>query len=116
MDGVQDLIIQSEMDIITARMHVRGMAGALGMDLANQARISLAASSLAHALELGSMRQGRMTMDYVHEGERTAVRVICVTTDEAPQPLSEIRWMVDEMKIETLASGELQVTLVKWAA
>jgi serine/threonine-protein kinase RsbT len=114
----QTLIIRGEYDIITARLLVRRLARAKGFDIADQARIALASSSLAYSLGLG-MRQGQVTIDSLNDGARTGVRVVCTeaggaTRDLAPEALDSVRFMVDELTIETLPGDDLQITLVKW--
>jgi serine/threonine-protein kinase RsbT len=118
MGESQTLIIRGKHDIITARLLVRRLARAKGFDIADQARIALASSSLAHALGLG-MRRGQVTIDCLNDGARTGVRVVCTkadgaTRDLAPEALDVVRFMVDELTVETLPGDDLQVTLVKW--
>ncbi len=117
MNHSQTITVRSEVDVVIARMKVREMARELGMPLADQARISLATSSLAGALEMGKARHGQITMDCLRNGDRMGVRVICVKKEGAaytPGNLGDTRWMVDELIIETLPSLDMQVTLIKW--
>lgn len=117
----QTIAVRTDFDIITARMKVRKLARAMGLNTVDQACISLATSSLAQALELGEAHQGQIAMDGLGEGERTGVRVICTKTNAAKRDLSprafdEMKWMVDELTIETLPPNDIQVTLIKWLA
>jgi hypothetical protein len=127
MNESRTITIRSEVDVITARMHVREVARAAGMNLGDQARISLATSSLAHALGIGGRTQGQITIDRTSSGGRTGVRVVCVEKDGAldnltPGVFGDTRWMVDEMAIEALPSDDpqvargVQVTVIKWLA
>jgi hypothetical protein len=114
----QTLVIRDDLDIITARRQVRKLAGDKGLDIADQARISLAASSLAYTLGLGP-HKGQITVDCFSDGARTGVRVVCTKVAGAMGGLAleafdDMRLMVDEMTIEKLPGNDLRVTLVKW--
>lgn len=120
MDEEHSVTIKSEVDVITARMYVRDVARGLGMNLGDQARISLAASSLAHAIGLGKTHHGQITIHCMHEGDnaRAGVRVTCVRMGQPyvlePGRLGEARWMVDELTVEERPPDELRITVVKW--
>ncbi len=114
----QTISLSSEFDIVLLRMQVRDLARAVGMSLADQARVSLAASSLAKALELGASHPGQATIAGLSRASQTGVQVICA--DKHAQPgqktgsLEEVQWMVDELTLETLPSSIRQATLIKW--
>ena len=115
----QTITVDSESDVILARTQVRDLARALGMNLADQARVSLATSSLAKALGLGGMYRGQMTIESCCAGKRTGVRVVCAKNDDArydlaPGAFGETKWLVDELTLAPLPSNGLQVTLIKW--
>jgi len=114
------LTVTKETDIVLLRMQVRDLARALGLALGDQARISLAASSAAKAIGLGSTHHGQVTIDDCHRDERIGVRVICLDENGqaglTPNALGDARWMVDELTVETLPSQKVQVTLIKWRA
>lgn len=121
------ITINTPLDVVTARMEVRNLARAVGLNTSDQARISLATSSLAEALGIGGARRGRITIERLIGDKRSGVRVICTTTQSPPDSIdsdlqskvsgnSTWRWMVDELIVETPPSNELQVTLVKWMA
>jgi hypothetical protein len=106
-------------DIIVARMQVRELARAKGFSMVDQARISLAASSLAKALGLGRGHQGQIVVDCVSGERGTGVRVVCRTANGAgdgfsPEALGDTRWIVDELTVERLPSNGIQITAVKW--
>jgi hypothetical protein len=119
MDESQTLPVRNELDIIVARLQARRLARAKGFGIADQARIALASSSLAYALGLG-VHQGQITIDCLSDGARTGVRVVCTKTAGATNDLlllgalDEMRFMVDELAVETLPGNDLQVALVKW--
>lgn len=119
MNGTQIIEVASQSDIILARMRVRELARAQGLGMTDQARISLAASSLAKAMGLDDVHRGQMIVDRLTRDGSTGLRVACklgdVTLDDFPPGrFSDVRWMVDELTIEALPSNEVQVTLVKW--
>lgn len=98
---------------------MRKVARSSGFGIADQARISLAASSLAYALGLGQKNQGRIVIECLDERGRSGVRVICLKQNVSagelpPGALDETRFMVDEMSVEDLPPKDLQVTLIKW--
>jgi hypothetical protein len=121
MDERQKIEVQTDFDIITARMKVRKLARAMGLKTVDQACISLATSSLAKVLGLGEEHQGQIAMDCLGGEERTGVRVVCTkadaaTRDRSPRAFDDMRWMVDELTVETLPPNNVQVTLIKWLA
>ena len=58
MTDREPIAIQNELDIIEARMHVRKLAREAGLDLFDQARISLATSTMAIILGLEKSGNG----------------------------------------------------------
>lgn len=111
--------VRGEIDIIAARMRVRDQARLMGMDLADQSRISLATSSLAHALNIGEAYTGEIRIETIQNGRRTGLRVICARLAGAPgvedRVLGAARWMVDDLQVVHLPPDVLQITLIKWA-
>ncbi len=112
--------IRNNVDVILMRTEVRNVARNIGMDMMDQASISLAASSLAHALGLGCSREGQVTIEHVCEPERTGLRVICTNRQDGEnmalesKTLQDARWMVDELTVESLPTDMQKITLVKW--
>jgi hypothetical protein len=112
--------IQSAFDTITARVKVREFARKQGLDVTGQARISLAAYSLANASELLGKTPGRLTIHRLEMDERIGVRVACVISDlDSSQLVSEalenIKWLVDEFDVDTLSEKDVQVAVTQWA-
>ena len=120
MYTAQTISLGTESDIVLLRMQVRDLARTVGMGLADQARVSLAASSLAKALGLGTQHPGLATFIGLARNGQTGVRVICADkraqSDCATGSLEEVRWMVDELTLELLPSSIRQATLTKWRA
>jgi hypothetical protein len=116
----QTVTIRGGADIIKARMQVRELARDSGFSTIGQARISMATSSLAYELGLGRTHQGQIVMGRVENGGRAAgLKVVCVKrrgarSEYSSEQLDDVRLMVDQLTVEELPSGDLQVTLVKW--
>jgi len=107
-------------DIMAARAKVRELARRKGLGITEQARISLAASSMADVLGLGTQRQGQIAINSIVEEERTGVRVTCTATKDARQALTPAQLdvhqlLVDELTVETLPSDDVQITLIQWS-
>lgn len=114
------IAVRGEFDIIDARLKARKLATAKGFDIVDQARISLAASSLAKILGLGDDIPGRVTVSCLNADSRIGLQIICIKVASESNELDmgvfeDMRKMVDELKIEDLPSQDLQITLVKWA-
>jgi hypothetical protein len=119
MNETQMIQIFDDHDIIVARLRVREMARAKGFSMMDQARISLAASSLANAMGLTHANRGRIVIDCLDNERGTGIRVVCAKTcptsgDPSPMQLGDTRWMVDEFNVERLPSNGVRVTIVKW--
>jgi hypothetical protein len=120
MNESQTITVRGEPDIIIARLLVRRLARARGFDIADQARISLAASSLAYTLGLEGVHRGQITIECLSDGARTGIRVVYTQADGAmrdlnPEALDDVRLMVDELSVERLPGDDLQITLLKWS-
>jgi hypothetical protein len=119
MNESQTINVQSEFDVFMARMQVRKLARAVGFDITNQARVALATSSLARALRLGETHQGQVVIGYLDNGERSGLRVACTAINGAGAEagswaFTDVRWLVDELTVEEVPPGDLQVTVIKW--
>jgi hypothetical protein len=121
MKNLHRITINSESDVIRARMLTRQAAHDLGLPVIDQARISLATSSLAAALSLGKLTTGCIEIRLVNTPQRDCVEVVCTTENavDTPTTLAKLRtaeWrqMVDEMNISFLSNTDLQVTVTKW--
>lgn len=111
--------IQSELDIMRARLKAREVARDVGMSTVDQAQIALATSSVAYNLKMGGLHEGHIAIDQLREAGRVGVRVACVETGD-PTPLMthaaerEARWMVDEVEVEQLSWQTVRITMIKW--
>ncbi|MFL7791861.1 MAG: hypothetical protein AB8I69_06960 [Anaerolineae bacterium] len=120
MNDSYAIVVATVHDIMAARARVRELARQKGLGLTDQARISLATSSLADVLGLGTHRQGQIAINSVDEEERTGIRVICTAARDAKRALTSAQLdvhqlLVDELTIETLLSDDIQVTLTQWS-
>jgi len=112
--------IRNNVDVILMRTEVRNSARQIGMDMMDQASISLAASSLAHALGLGGAQDGQVSIERVTRNGRIGLQVVCVNPANsvelsmAARALQDARWMVDELSIEEISADTVKVTMIKW--
>jgi hypothetical protein len=121
MPKIHTIIVNNETDITLARMRVRDLARRQGLNIVDQARISLATSSLAHLLQLGNVQQGEISVECLSHGTRTGLQVVCTTANRArprieAMALDDIRLLVDELNTRAPSSGRLQIALIKWRA
>jgi hypothetical protein len=118
---VREILVSSEGDIIAARMETRLMAREVGMTTADQARVSLAASSLAHAMELGRGARGKIVLTRLN-GNRPGVQIVCTAPHREDLPVNSLfstgEWgmMVDELTVSILPNQDLLVVAIKWVA
>jgi hypothetical protein len=107
-------------DIMTARAKVRDLARKKGLGITDQARISLATSSIADVMGLGTHRHGQIVVDSLEETDRIGIRVICTAAKEAKSALTSSqvdvhRLMVDDLIVEILPSGDVEAILIQWS-
>ena len=116
----QFINIRSEYDIVNARMQVRETARSIGMDLRDQACLSLATSSLLEGLGLGfNSGAGSITIQCLSEGQNKGLSVICTFHDSSEQKpvqmaTGNVGWMVDTIVIRNLANDQVEITMTKW--
>lgn len=112
--------VAGQTDIVLLRMSVRDAARAQGMTLADQARISLATSSIAEAIDVDSENPGQATVSECSRHDRVGIQVTYLAQDDERgnwnKVLGNIKWMVDDAYVERLPEGQIQVTLMKWKA
>lgn len=112
-------IISNE-DIIVARMRVREFAREENLDITSQACISIAVTSLAQKISLGSERQGRVEVSSFSNKSRGGVRVDLVITGIGCQQYESVIQsqplihLLDEIFIRSVPDQEFVVTAVKW--
>jgi hypothetical protein len=117
--------VDAEPDIVSARMHVRNLARRLGFSTKDQARVSLATSSLAHFLDIGGKYKGEISFGCSNgnsnaSADTVGMQVVCTVFCADPayklnkRGLSKVQWMVDDLDVASLPSDDVQVTLIKW--
>jgi serine/threonine-protein kinase RsbT len=127
---VKRISINSDFDIVAARMQAREVAKQMGFDTADQARISLAASELARVIAWNRTQQSEIILSDAHKNGHQGLQVVCLidtdyiqngdkpnqTRDPSPprRSLSGARQLMDESKTEVLDDKQARVTLLKW--
>jgi len=125
----QAIVIENYSDIVEARVRVRSLAREASLDLFDQARISLATSTLAVILGMEKSGGGSIAMERLGPslpGGR-GVKVTCIckvgseaalrganATADAGGALDDARRMVDDLLVHTAPNGGIEVTLIKW--
>jgi anti-sigma regulatory factor (Ser/Thr protein kinase) len=117
----QVIAIHTELDVVTARMQVRNAARHVGLKTPDQARISLATTSIVRSLGLGNGHDGEVLIERVDAGGRPGLQVICresgqTLTPLTPAALQDAQWMVDEVTIHQQSPTEIRIHLIKWLA
>ncbi len=118
----QEITVRSSLDVVTARVQVREMARRLGFSLTDQARISMATSSLATYLGLGKngTSDGWIIFEGLLNGTRKGLKVVCrrKNVDSSSFSTNDFHnesWMVDEIDLHDIEPNSIEVTMVKWA-
>lgn len=112
--------IRNAFDAITARARVRDFARETGLDITGQARISLAAYSLANTTKLRSTNQCQLSIQGLKKGNQTGVKLACTIPNVADDHLTSdtfgnVKWLVDEFSVETLPTNEVHIILTQWS-
>lgn len=122
MPECRQVTIHNEGDLINARLYTRQMAKEAGLPTVDQARISLAVTSLAHILHLGDSYSGQVLINPVATGGRGGVEVVwIVEAEEGSEEIlnglnaSAVTMMVDEINIQSSPETGLRISAIKWA-
>lgn len=117
------ITVHNEADVINARLQTRQMAKDAGLQIMDQARISLAVSSLAHMVRLGDSHPGQIIINRIAEEGRSGVQVVWILKpdtdyEDVMQALDDtaLAMMVDDVNIQTSPVSGLYITAVKWCA
>jgi hypothetical protein len=103
MIGPQSIRMTTEYDVITMRQEVRQIARALGLGLAEQAKIATAMSTIARVL-IDRNRSAMFTLQTINQEAQAALEIVCVlglaplddTQLEQMWNLANVRLLVDE--------------------
>jgi hypothetical protein len=116
--STQTVVVQEDFDVIVSRSKVRELARRIGMNTADQARISLATSSAARALGIGRTHYGKITIEDIQRESCLGIRIVCEVDGAdglvAAEKLADAQAMTDELEIHQLSAESVQVTLIKW--
>lgn len=115
----QEIPICNERDVISLRMEVRTLARCSGFDLHEQARISLAASTIAHILGLGTPYSGCLVYRYMESESQPALQLVYTiqgfpTSQVSELAFGQVEWMVDSLEIEVPQPDQLTVIVTKF--
>jgi len=121
MTTQERLHLNSETDIVNARMAVREFARHCGFSLADQVCISMAASSLAYSLGLARENSsgGEMLIEKTTKPMHTGVRVHCIKnrgddTDQNAASAGNSRLLVDQIEVKPLPENRIEIIVTKW--
>ena len=127
MNKTRTIPIMNQVDIHAARMYTREAARLVGLELNEQAQVSMATSSLADCLKMGAHVRpatGRLgqtnqiviqVIDDGRPGLQVDFETMNITNCDAIQfQLKRIRSLVDEIKIEQQPDGPVRVIMIKW--
>lgn len=123
--------INSELDIVAARVEGRNMAKGMGFGIIDQARIATAISELARNVVLYARsgqiilreanRTGKTGLEIICEDQGPGIRDVRQVMDEENSPgqgsgmgLRGTRRLMDEFEIESHAGTGTTVTARKW--
>jgi len=125
------IAIRSDDDVVTARRQAREMAGALGFEATDLTLLATAISEVARNITTYA-GSGEVSIDVMHDGGRTGIRVVAV--DEGPGienldmalrdgyssgrglglGLPGARRLMDEFEIETEVGEGTTIRMIKW--
>ena len=127
MNKTRTIPILNQVDIHAARMYTREAARLVGLELNEQAQVSMATSSLADCLKMGSPVQpapGKpaetnqiviQVIDNGHVGLQVDFKTLNITNCDSIQfHLKRILSLVDEIKVEQQPDGAIRVIMIKW--
>jgi hypothetical protein len=121
VDRVRTIPIMSQADIYAARMTTRQVAIEIGMNLIDQARISLATSSLANCLKMGGITAlpDQILINNIVQDQQIGIQLVFFTRNPSrraclDEELAKINGVFDTQKIEVTPENALRVTLIKW--
>jgi hypothetical protein len=119
--------ITNQVDVHAARMYTREAARLVGLELNEQAQVSMATSAMAECLKMGSRDNGsshqvaatNQIIIQVIDAERQGLQVDFESRnvnsgDSVKAQLKRILSLVDEVTIEQLPSGSIRAVMKKW--
>jgi serine/threonine-protein kinase RsbT len=131
MAKVRRVPINSELDIVAARVQGRNMAKGMGFGIIDQARIATAISELARNVVLYA-RSGQIILREANSSGKIGLEIVCEDQGPGIKDVSQIidqenspsqgsgmglrgtRRLMDEFEIESRAGIGTKVTARKW--
>ena len=125
------ITIQSDLDIVAARMAARDMAKTMGFGAIDQARIATAISELARNIYLYA-GEGTVTVSEVQQGVRKGLEVICEDTGPGIEDINTVmqdgyttskgmgmglpgaRRLMDDFEVISIIGEGTKITCRKW--
>jgi len=126
MNLTRTIPIMNQVDIHAARMYTREAARLVGLELNEQAQVSMATSSLADCLKMGAPVPGTpgqaaanqiviKVIENSHQGLQVDFESMNITNCDAIEfQLRRIRNLVDDIQIEQMPNGSVRVIMIKW--
>ncbi len=127
MNKIRTIPILNQVDIHAARMYTREAARLVGLELNEQAQVSMATSSLADCLKMGVHVRGvtgrlgqinQIIIQVINDGRpglQVDFETMNITNCDTIQfQLKRIRSLVDEITIEQQPDGPVRVSMIKW--
>ena len=123
------IVINNDLDIVTARLRAREVAREMGFGTIDQARISLAASELARILVSGVASSGEILISGVNTNEHVGIQVTSIDATESDlseigqvktepiedSALTNAMSLVDESLVEQVGHKRTRITLNEMA-
>jgi serine/threonine-protein kinase RsbT len=126
-NGTKRVSINSELDVIVARLRTREIAREIGFGTIDQARISLAAGELARLLAQATGEQRDIFISGIHKAEQIGIQVLGIHCPGALNGRSnghsgngyvhnnaQMKSLVDEYSFEDKGTLGTHITLMKW--
>ncbi len=131
MSEIQRVVINSDLDIVAARVEGRNLARQMGFGIIDQARIATAISELARNVVLYA-NSGQIILNRIEHNEKEGLQIICEdqgpgikdlelvmqngysTTQGLGMGLPGTKRLMDEFEIESEVGSGTTVVACKW--
>ena len=131
MAEAKQILINNDLDIVTARVEGRNLARALGFGIIDQARIATAISELARNIVLYA-KSGQMIVRQIENTHQRGIEIMCVDNGPGIADISLVmqdgysshrglgmglpgtKRLMDEFEISSQAGVGTTVTVRKW--
>jgi serine/threonine-protein kinase RsbT len=131
MAEAKQILINNDLDIVTARVEGRNLARALGFGIIDQARIATAISELARNIVLYA-KSGQVILRQAENARQRGIEIVCVDNGPGIADISMVmqdgysshrglgmglpgtKRLMDEFEISSQAGVGTTVTVRKW--